>query len=191
MAGQKPQTEIVNGVNVPELRKTIDNVKAMPGLAKFKFRVRNEWVEGGYNRSTVSDFYGTNQEVAHERKFVLEADEPPLLLGRDLGANPVEHLLHALAACVTSAMVYHAAAHGINIDEIESSIDGDIDLRGFLGVDKSVRNGYQGIRMNFKIKADAPDDQIQEICNMGSAFSPVFDSISKGVPITVKAEPKK
>lgn len=189
MAGEQRQTETVNGVNVAELRKTIENVKATPGLAKFKFRVRNEWLEGGHNRSTVGDFYGANQEIPHQQKFVLEADEPPLLLGKDLGANPVEHLLHALAACVTSSMVYHAAAHGIKIDEIESSIDGNIDLRGFLGLDKNVRNGYESIRMNFRIKADAPDDKIQEICDMGPKFSPVFDSVSKGVPITVKAEP--
>ena len=191
MAGQKPQSETVNGVNVPELRKTIDNIKATPGLAKFKFRVRNEWVDGGHNRSTVGDFHGADQEIPHQQQFVLEADEPPVLLGNDLGANPVEHLLHALAACVTSSMVYHAAARGIQIDEVESSIDGNIDLRGFLGLDKNVRNGYENIRMNFKIKADVPDDQLQAICDMGPKFSPVFDSISKGVPITVKAEPMK
>jgi uncharacterized OsmC-like protein len=191
MAGQQPQSEAVNGVNVAALRKTIDDIKSTPGLAKFKFRVRNEWVDGGHNRSTVSDFHGANQDITRQQKFVLEADEPEILLGNDLGANPVEHLLHALAACVTSSMVYHAAARGIRIDEIESSIDGNIDIRGFLGLDKNVRNGYENIRMNFKIKADVPDDQLQGICDMGPKFSPVFDSITKGVPITVKAEPMK
>ncbi|MGE5567409.1 MAG: OsmC family protein [Rhodospirillales bacterium] len=191
MAGQKPQPETLNGVNVSELRKTIDGIKATPGLAKFKFRVRNEWDEGGYNRSTVGDFHGANQEIPHQRQFVLEADEPPVLLGKDRGANPVEHLLHALAACVTSSIIYHAAARGIRIDEIESSLEGDIDVQGFLGLKKDVRRGYQNIRMNFKIKADAPDDQIQAICDMGPQFSPVFDSISNGVPITVRAEPMK
>lgn len=191
MTGQKPQSETVNGVNVSELRKTIDDMKATPGLAKFKFRVRNEWIDGGHNRSTVGDFHGANQEISHQRQFLLEADEAPVLLGNDLGANPVEHLLHALAACVTSSMVYHAAARGIRIDEVESSMEGNIDLKGFLGLDNNVRNGYENIRMNFKIKADVPDDQLQAICDMGPKFSPVFDSLSKGVPITVKAEPMK
>ncbi|HOL73310.1 MAG TPA: OsmC family protein [Bryobacteraceae bacterium] len=191
MAGQKAQVDTLNGVNVSELRKTIDGIKATPGLAKFKFRIRNEWDEGGHNRSTVGDFYGANQEIPHQRQFVLEADEPQILLGKDRGANPVEYLLHALAACVTSSMVYHAAARGIRIDEIESTLEGDIDLQGFLGLRKDVRRGYQNIRMNFKIKADAPDDQLQAICDMGPQFSPVFDSISKGVPITVKAEPMR
>jgi len=191
MAGQKAQIDTLNGVNISELRKTIDDIKATPGLAKFKFRIRNEWVEGGHNRSTVGNFHGANQEISHQRQFVLEADEPPVLLGKDRGANPVEHLLHALAACVTSAMVYHAAARGIRIDEVESSLEGDIDLQGFLGLKKDVRRGYQNIRMNFKIKADAPDDQLQAICDMGPQFSPVFDSVANGVPITVKAEPMR
>ena len=177
----------VNGVDVTRLFETIDNIKSMPGLAKFKFRIRNEWVDCGYNRSTVTDFHGANQDIAHARQFVLEADEPEILLGRDKGANPVEHLLHALAACVTSSMVYHAAAKGIAIEEVESSIDGDIDLNGFLGIDPAVRNGFQQIRMNFRIKADATDEQLDEIVKLGPTYSPVFDSVTKGVPVVVRA----
>jgi len=175
-------------VNVEELFKTIDAVKATPGIAKFKFRIRNEWVDGGYNRSTAKSFYGVGAENDRPKAFVMEADEPPILLGKDRGANPVEHLLHALAACVTSSMVYHAAAKAIEIEEVESSIEGDIDLRGFLGLDKTVRNGYQQIRMNFKIKADVTDEQLQELCRFGPTYSPVFDSVTKGVPVTVATE---
>lgn len=185
---QTTQTKVVNGVNVDELFKTIDSIKATPGIAKFKFRIANEWLEGGYNRSTCKDFHGAFEDIEHAATFVLEADEPAILLGKDRGANPVEHLLHALAGCVTSALVYHAAARGIRIDEVESTVQGNIDLRGFLGLDKSVRNGYQDIRMNFRVKADVPDDQLQDLVQMGPQFSPVFDSVSKGVPITVTAE---
>jgi uncharacterized OsmC-like protein len=96
--------------------------------------------------------------------------------------------LHALAACVTTAMVYHAAARGIAIEEVESSIDGDIDLRGFRGIDPKVRNGFQKIRMNFRIKADVPDEQLQELCTIGQQYSPVFDSITHGVPVKIAAE---
>ena len=121
-------------------------------------------------------------------KFELDADEPEILLGQDQGPNAGEYLLHALAACVTTAMVYHAAARGIAIEEVESSIDGDIDLRGFLGIDPKVRNGFQKIRMNFRIKADVPDEQLQELCTIGQQYSPVFDSITHGVPVKIAAE---
>lgn len=178
----------VNGVDRERLFQTIDHIKATPGLAKFKFRIRNEWLDCGHNRSTVESFYGAGEDHKHLIKFQLDADEPKLLLGKDEGANPVEHLLHALAACVTSAMVYHAAAKGITIEEVESSVDGDIDLRGFLGLDENVRNGYEQIRMKFRIKADVGDEQLQELCMMGPKYSPVFDSLTKGVPVKVSAE---
>jgi uncharacterized OsmC-like protein len=178
----------VNGVAVDGLSKTVEAIKATPALAKFNFRIRNEWVDGGRNSSTVANFYGASQEHSRPTAFVLEADEPPVLLGNDSAANPVEHLLHALAGCLTSSMVYHAAARGIHIEEVESSLEGDIDLHGFLELDKNVRNGYQGIRVNFKIKADVPDEQLQELCKLGSAHSPVFDSLTNGVPVAVTAQ---
>ncbi len=185
---QTASTKLINGVAVDELFQTIEAVKATPGIAKFKFSLRNNWIDGGHNRSTIKSFYGAGETNDREKAFVLDADEPPVLLGRDKGANPVEYLLKALAACVTTAMVYHAAAKGIEIEELESTVQGDIDLRGFLGIDKNVRNGYQGIRMNFKIKADVTDEELEELYRLGPTFSPVFDSVTKGVPVTVNAE---
>jgi uncharacterized OsmC-like protein len=179
---------LVNGVSVDGLSKTVEAIKAAPALAKFNFHIRNEWVDGGSNTSTVANFYGAGQEHRRPKAFVLEADEPPVLLGKDSAANPVEHLLHALASCLTSSMIYHAAARGIHIEEVESSLEGDIDLQGFLELDKNVRNGYQGIRVNFKIKADVPDEQLQELCKLGSAHSPVFESLTNGVPVAVTAQ---
>jgi uncharacterized OsmC-like protein len=184
----KPAGNIVNGVDVGELFQTIDAIKATPGIAAFKFRINNQWLDGGHNRSTCHGFYGAQSEVQHAAPFVLDADEPPLLLGQDRGANPVEYLLHALAACVTSSLVYHAAAKGIRIEEVESSLEGNIDLRGFLGLDPNVRRGYRDIRMKFRVKADVPDDQLEELVRTGERFSPVFDSITNGVPVTVTAE---
>jgi len=178
----------VNGVAVDDLSKTVAAIKATPAIAKFKFRVRNQWVDAGQNTSTADTFYGAGQEQSRPKRFVLEADEPPVLLGKDTSANPVEHLLHALASCLTTSMVYHAAARGIHIEEVESSLEGDIDLHGFLELDKNVRNGYQGIRVNFKIKADVPDEQLQEISQLGAGHSPVFDSLTNGVPVSVTAE---
>jgi uncharacterized OsmC-like protein len=182
-------SSVVNGIDRDKLFATINHIKAAPPLAKFRFRIGNQWLDGGHNRSTVQSFSGAGADHKHPVTFELDSDEPALLLGHDISASPVEYLLHALAACVTSAMVYHATAKGITIEEVESSIEGDIDLRGFLGLDKNVRNGYEEIRMKFRIKADVPDDQLQELCNMGPQYSPVFDSITKGVPVKVSAEP--
>jgi uncharacterized OsmC-like protein len=179
----------VNGVNVDGLLQTIDAVNANPTVAKFRLQVGNQWVDGAHSRSTVNEFYGAGQKFQRPKSFTLDADEPPVLLGNDIGPNAGEYLLAALAACVTSALVYHAAARGVTIEEIESKVEGDIDLRGFLGVDKNVRNGFQNIRMTFKIRADVSDEQLEELAQLGPAFSPVLDSITKGVPVTVKAQP--
>jgi len=180
--------KIVNGIMVDDLFTTIEAIKATPAIAKFKFHVRNQWLDGSQNKSTVNTFYGAGQNLSRSKPFVLHADEPSVLLGKDAAANPVEHLLHALASCLTTSMVYHAAARGIQIEEVESTLEGDIDLHGFLELDRNVRKGYQGIRVNFKIKADVPDERLQEIVQLGLGYSPVFDSLTNGVPVSIKAE---
>jgi uncharacterized OsmC-like protein len=187
MATPQKLPKIINGVNVDDLFTTIDTIKSTPAIAKFKFRIHNQWQGSSHNRSTVDKFYGAGQELSRAKPFLLDADEPAVLLGKDAAANPVEHLLHALASCVTTSMVYHAAARGIQIEEVESSFEGDIDLRGFLDLKKDVRKGYQGIRVNFKIKADVPEERLQEIVELGTGHSPVFDSLTNGVPVSVEA----
>jgi uncharacterized OsmC-like protein len=181
-------SNVLNGVAVDELRATVEAVKATPTIAKFKFRIRNQWEDGSRNHSTVTSFGGANQEFSHLAPFRLEADEPAILLGKDLAANPVEHLLHALASCLTTSMVYHAAVRGVQLNQVESTFEGDIDLHGFLDLDPKVRKGYQGIRVTFKISADVSDDRLQQIMELGTSHSPVFDSLTNGVPVTVKAE---
>jgi uncharacterized OsmC-like protein len=184
----KITTKITNGVNVDDLFTTIDSIKATPAIAKFNFRIHNKWANGSQNMSTLDKFYGAGQERSRPTPFVLEADEPAILLGKDAAANPVEHLLHALAACLTTSLVYHAAARNIQIEEVESSLEGDIDLHGFLELDRNVRTGYQGIRVNFKIKANVPDQELQALSELGTNHSPVFDSLTNGVPVSVTAE---
>ena len=184
----KTETNTKNGVNVDELFNTIDAVKKAPVIAKFKFRADNEWFDGGHNRTTIKDFYGIQKEHKHEATFKLDADEPPLLLGTGKGPNPVEYLLTALAACVTTSLVYHAAAKGIVLKSVESRLEGDLDLRGFLGIDKAVRNGYQEIRVYFQIDADVPDEDLEELVQLGPTYSPVYDSITKGVPVKVQLD---
>ena len=178
----------VNGVNVTALFQTVEAVKVNPLIAKFRFNVKNEWLGGAHNRSIINGFHGALQDIERPQAFELHADEHPILLGRDQGPNAGEYLLQALAACVTSTLVYHAAARGIVIEEVESTVEGDIDLRGFLGTDKSVRNGFQNIRMSFAICADLSDQELQELAELGSTFSPVLDSLTKGVPVTVQAQ---
>jgi uncharacterized OsmC-like protein len=188
MATTQALTTTVNGVAVNDLLNTIEAVKGTPSIAKFKFRIRNQWSCGSRNRSTVDTFSGANQELSHPEPFVLEADEPAILLGKDLAANPVEYLLHALASCLTTSMVYHAASRGIQIEQVESSFEGDIDLHGFLDLDPNVRKGFQQIRVRFKIDADVSDEQLHEVMQLGLGHSPVFDSLTKGVPVKVMAE---
>ena len=188
MATAQTLRTVINGVPVDDLFTTIDAIKATPSIAKFKFRIRNQWGGAARNCSIVDGFDGAGQKLSHPKAFVLEADEPAVLLGRDAAANPVEYLLHALASCLTTSMVYHAAARGIEIEEVESFLEGDIDLHGFLELDPKVRKGYQGIRIKFKVKADVPDEQLQEIVQLGPKYSPVFDSLTKGVSVSVAAE---
>lgn len=179
-------TNATNGLDVKKLMETIKVIKETPNLADFQFRLKNKWIIGGHNRSTIKSFYGAGQEdTTRKEAFVLDADEPQILLGTNKAANPGEYLLHALAACVTSAIVYHASARGIRIEEIESRLEGDINVQGFLGLDENVPKGFRDIRIRFKIKADVPDEQLEELCRLGPTFSPVFDTITRAVNVDV------
>jgi uncharacterized OsmC-like protein len=185
-AAQKQKSTALNGVDVDQLFGNIDAIKDAPVLGKFKFRANNKWINGGHNQTTIKNFHGLQQEHDHADPFELDADEPPLLLGEDIGPNPVEYALTALAACVTTALVYHAAAKGIKLNSVEARLEGDIDLRGFLGISDDVRRGYENIRIYYKIDADVPDEQLEELVQMGTKYSPVFDTITN--PVTVTAQ---
>jgi len=176
--------KIVNGVNLDALTETLNVVKQKPSLAKFKFRASNRWGSGGFNQSTIMGTYGLERELTHVQPFVLDADEPHVLIGTDRAPGPVEHLLHALASCLTTAIAYHAAARGIEIEALESSLEGDIDLRGFLGLSPTVQKGYTAIRVVFRVKADASAEKLMAL----AAFSPVYDTVSRSVPVDIRFE---
>lgn len=179
--------QILNGVNVNRLFETIEAIQVRPELASFRFRADNQWLDGSHNRSTVKDFYGACQEdTSRAAPFVMDNDEPAVLLGADRGANPVEYVLHALAGCLTTSLVLHASARGVRIEEIESHFEGDIDLRGLLGLSDKVRNGYREIRVTFRIKADAPRQTLEELVQLAQNRSPVFDTLARPVPIKVQ-----
>jgi uncharacterized OsmC-like protein len=177
----------VNGVNMDALEATFNAIQENPELGESRFHIHNKWIRGGYNRTTVTDFFGAGQTMSHKQTFELEADEPPVLGSEDQGANPVEHLLHALAACVTTSIVCHAAIQGIQIDELESELEGDIDLRGFLGLSQDVRKGYQNICIKFKVKTD---EENMEKLEALAKFSPVFDVVSNGTAVNIQIEKK-
>ena len=178
-------TSVVNGVDVDRLHATVEHIGADPSLARFQFRAHNEWLDGGHNRSTIKEFYGAGREdTSRTEPFALDADEPPVLLGDNLAPNAPEYVLHALAACLTGTIVYHAAARGIALDGLECTIEGDVDLHGFLGLDETVRPGYQHIRVAFKATGDFDDEQLAELARLTS-YSPVRDTISNPVPVTI------
>lgn len=182
MPTQEPN--VMNGVDRDALFATIDAVKADNTLASFEFRVENEWIEGGLNKTTIRDFFGTNKTIEHATAFEVYNDEPPVLLSNDKGPNPVENLLHALAGCVTTSIAYHAAANGIPINSIRTRFEGDLDLRGFLGLSDEVRNGYSGIRVVFDIDGDLSVEQKRELMAFGPKFSPVFDVVAHGTKVS-------
>jgi uncharacterized OsmC-like protein len=178
-------TSVVNGVDLDRLSATIDHVNADPALARFQFRARNDWIDGGYSRTTIKDFYGAGQEDStRTQPFVVDADEPPVLLGENRAPNTAEYVLHALAACLSGTIVYHAAARGIALDGVETTIEGDLDLRGFLGLDSNVRPGYEQIRVSIKATGDLDDDQVAELAGL-VRYSPVRDIVSNPVPVAI------
>ena len=182
------QEKKVNGVNVDQLVSTIEQVKKNPEIAQFKFRATNAWIDGTHNRATVKDFYGALKEDASRDPLVFELDEPPVLCGQNLGANPVEYLLVALSGCLTTSLIAHSAARGIEIRGVESRYEGDLDLRGFLGLSEDVPVGFQNIRVYFKIDADVSEEKKEELIKMAQKYSPVFNSITKPIPVSVRLD---
>jgi uncharacterized OsmC-like protein len=175
-----------NGVDTTTLFATLDAVKAAPEAARFQFRARNQWLSGTHNRSTIDGFFGVGEERAHERSFHFDADHPAVLVGRDNGPTPVEYVLHALAACLTAGLANIAAARGVQLTEVHSTVSGDIDLNGILGLNPDVRNGYQNISVRFTVKGDAPAEKLREIVEQSRARSAVFDVITNQVPVTIE-----
>ena len=177
-----------NGVDTATLFATLNAVKEMPAAAQFQFRAHNQWVSGTHNRSTISDYFGVGEERTHEQTFVFDADHPAVLVGRDNGPTPVEFVLHALAACLTAGLANIAAARKVTLTEVRSTVSGDIDLNGILGLDPKVRNGYEKINVRFTVKGDAPADVLCELVEQSRSRSAVYDVITNGVPVTVDVD---
>ena len=186
METKSQETKTVNGVNVTQLGENINAIQETPELSRFKFRVTNRWIEGTYNQASVNRFYGVMEEHEGREPMVYDIDEPPVLLGGDKGPNPVEYLLVGLSGCVTTAMVAHAAARGIEIKSLETFLEGDLDVQGFLGISDTIPVGYQWITVTFKIEADMSDEEKEELIQLAQQYSPVLSSIINPVPVHLK-----
>jgi uncharacterized OsmC-like protein len=177
---------LINGVNVDQLVATVNAIKENPDLARFQFRAHNEWLDGGHSRTFIQGFYGASQEdTSRTKPFVIEGDEPPVLLGENTAANAVEAVLHALASCLAVGFIYNAAAQGIKIDSLEFELEGDLDLHAFLGLSDQVRPGYENIRLSYRVKSDAPREKIVALCEYVQKTSPVLDIIRNPVAVSI------
>lgn len=178
----------MNGVNTPVLFATLDAVRAQPELATFQFRATNRWLKGTHSRSRIETFSGAGGEHRHTGDVQFDADHPQVLVGADAAPTPVEFLLHALVSCITAGIGNIAAARGVQLTEVESSIEGDIDLRGIFGFSDEVRNGYQAMRVTFRIKGDAPEEKLRQIVDQARQRSAVYDVLTNGIPIQMNVE---
>jgi len=177
----------INGLDMAALVGTVEAVKQDPSLGNFEFRASNRWINGGKNRSRIKEFYGAGcEDESRTDAFEFTNGEPPVLLGANEGANPVEFLLHALAGCVTTTTVLHAAARGIQIESLSTELVGTIDVQGLLGLDDSVPVGYKQVDIKMDIKADCSDEELDDLLAFAKDHSPVCNTICRPVPVTVK-----
>jgi uncharacterized OsmC-like protein len=181
------ENPIRNGVDTATLFATIDAVRSNNDIADFQFRATNRWVSGTHSQSTIHGFFGATQEMEHKQPFIYDADHPAVLVGQDNAPTPVEFLLHALAACLTAGIANIAAARGVNLTSVESTVEGDIDLLGILGLSDEVRNGYQNVRVSFTIRGDDPE-KLRAVVEQSRQRSAVFDVISHGVPVAITVD---
>jgi uncharacterized OsmC-like protein len=178
--------EPLNGVDVPTLFATLDAVKAQPEIAQFQFRARNEWISGTHNRSTIQGFYGAGQEdETRTTAFTYDADHPAVLVANNNAPTAAEFLLHAIAACLTSGLGNIAAARGVKLHRVSSTVEGDIDLLGILGLSDSVRNGYRQIRVSFEIEGDASPEELAALVDQSRRRSAVYDVLTNGTDVVV------
>jgi uncharacterized OsmC-like protein len=178
------QPGLRNGVDTTALFATLDVVKSDPEIAQFQFRAENTWVSGTHNRTVIRLFFGAKQELEHLQPTVLEADHPNVLVGADNAPTPVEYLMHAIAACLTAGIANIAAARRVNLTEVSSTVEGDINVMGLLGLDSNVRNGYSGLRLTFRMRGDEPE-KLRKVLEQSVRRSAVYDVLTNGVPISI------
>jgi uncharacterized OsmC-like protein len=181
-------TKLMNGIDVDKLQGTIDAIGKDPDLALFSFRAVNEWVDGAQTKTTVEDLNAGNKTITHRQPFVIRSDEPEVLVGGDTAPNAIVSLLHALASCLSVSIVYNAAMREIPIDSLSITVEGDVDVHGFLGLSKEVRPGFQDVRVEVELKTDASRARVEELVNYAQKVSPVLDSLRNRIPVEVSVK---
>jgi uncharacterized OsmC-like protein len=173
-----------NGVPVTKLFGTIGRLTDEPDLAAFRFTAHNEWVDGTASRSTIHEWHGVGADHVHADEFSFAADHPTLGLGH--GPTPQEYVLHALAACLTLGIATIASARGIALRRVAATVTGDIDVRGVLGIDADVRNGFSHIEVAYDVDADASPEEVAALVEASRRRSAVYDMLTGTTPVTVE-----
>jgi uncharacterized OsmC-like protein len=179
---------IRNGVDTATLFATLDAVRAQPAAAEFQFRVTNRWISGTHSQGTFDTFFGVGEERRHDQPTTFDADHPAVLVGNDKGPTPVEHVLAGLAACLTAGIANISAARNIELTQVQSTVEGDIDLNGILGLDADVRNGFRAIRVSFMVEGKASPEELQQIVEQSRRRSAVYDIVTNGVPVDIDVD---
>ena len=181
-------TPVNNGVNVGFLLQAREIFSGQPAAADFKWRVSNTWVNGTHSQSTVENFFGLGEEQSHHTKFTFDGDHPAVFQAEDQGPTPVELLLVSLAGCLTAGVAAVAQNREIQLRSVTAAIEGDMDVRGILGVDPEVRNGFSQIRVTYKIDADASPDDLKALVAQSQKRSAVYDVITNPTSVVVNVE---
>jgi Predicted redox protein, regulator of disulfide bond formation len=179
-------TTVTNGVNVQALLDAREALKKSPEAAQFVWRASSKWQNGVHTTITVKDFYGLGEERAHKSESVFQADHPEVFAADDNGITPIEYLLVGLASCLTAGVASVAQNRGIQLRSVEATVEGRHDIRGILGADPDVRNGYNDIKVTFNIDADASREEIEALVAQSQKRSAVFDALTNPTDVTVE-----
>ena len=179
------KTSVNNGVNVGALLAAREALRGAPDAAKFTWRASCKWQSGTHSKSKVQSFHGLGAEQKHKTEFSFEADHPEVFASEDFGATPVEYVLVALASCLTAGVAAVAQNRGIQLRSVEAKIEGAMDIQGILGIDSDVRNGYDDIRVTFRIDADASKKEIEALVAQSQKRSAVYDIVANPTNIKV------
>jgi uncharacterized OsmC-like protein len=177
-----------NGVNVEALFGAREALTKSPEAAKFKWRASVKWINGTHSRSTIESFYGLGAEQKHKSPFTFDADHPEVFASEDKGATPVELVLAGLASCLTAGVAAVAQARNIQLNSVTATLEAGMDIRGILGADTDVRNGFDGVKVTYQIDADASPDDIKALVAQSQKRSAVYDIITNPTNVTVEVK---
>jgi uncharacterized OsmC-like protein len=181
-------TLVNNGVNVDALLAAREALKGAPEAAKFRWRATTKWQNGTHSQTKLQNFFGLGQEQKHKTEFSFEADHPEIFASEDLGATPIEFVLVGLASCLTAGIAAVAQNRGIQLRSVEANLEGSMDLQGILGIDSDVRNGYDDIKVTFKVDADASQKDIEALVAQSQKRSAVYDCVTNPTNVTVAVQ---